>query len=42
MNALVKLANRLYIFLLRLHPLAAESDFYEEMHATYDQVIAES
>lgn len=42
MNTLVKLADRLYILLLRLHPLAAESDFYEEMHATYDQVIADS
>ena len=35
MNALVKLVDRLYILLLRLHPLAAVSDFYEEMHATY-------
>ncbi len=42
MNALVKLVDRLYILLLRLHPLAAVSDFYEEMHATYQQVITES
>ena len=42
MNTLVRLANRLYLLLLRLHPLAREADFYEEMAATWTQVIEET
>ena len=42
MNGLIRLANRLFILLLRLHPLAGVSDFYEEMQETYAQGIAES
>ena len=42
MNGLVALANRLYLLMLRLHPLAEVSDFYEEMRLTYAQVVRES
>lgn len=42
MTGLFKLANRLLIQMLRLHPLAGTSDFYEEMRSTYAEVINES
>jgi len=42
MNGLVRMAVRLFIHILRLHPLAGVSDFYEEMQSTYTQVINES
>ena len=42
MNSLFKLVNRLFMQMLRLHPLAGTSDFYEEMRSTYAEVISES